>query len=102
MAGRRRSSQGATRRTFALAAENERLQRELGWTGDEVRGRKFWDVFIVRKEAADFRRRLIGEDGVEHESAFYTRTGRAQSSRGRARRSRARTAIRRSSSPEST
>jgi PAS domain S-box-containing protein len=120
MAGRRRSPQGATRRTFALAAENERLQRELewrieqlererdfiatvvdststlfcvldtdgaivrfnkplgrlsGWTGDEVRGRKFWDVFVVRKEAADFRRRLAREDGVEHESAFFNSDG---------------------------
>jgi PAS domain S-box-containing protein len=121
MAGRRRTSQGASKRRSALAAENERLQRELelrieqlererdfiatvvdststlfcvvdsdgsivrlnkplghlsGKTGDEVRGLPFWDVFVARKEAADFRRRLASEDGVEHESAF----GRADGS----------------------
>jgi PAS domain S-box-containing protein len=120
MPGRRRPSQGATKRTSALAAENERLQRELerrigelererdfiatvvdststlfcvldsdgaivrfnkplgrlsGRPGDEVRGRRFWDVFVVRREAADFRRRLAAADGVEHESAFCTADG---------------------------
>jgi PAS domain S-box-containing protein len=120
MAGRRRLRQGATKRASALAAENERLQRELewrigqlererdfiatvvdststlfcvldsegaivrfnkplgrlsGWTGDEVRGREFWDVFVARKEAADFRRRLASPDGVEHESAFSKADG---------------------------
>jgi PAS domain S-box-containing protein len=122
MAGRRRVPQRATKRTSALAAENERLQRELerrieqlererdfiatlvdststlfclldsdgtivryneplgrlaGKTGDEIKGRPFWDVFVVRKEAADFRRRLADEDGVEHESAFRTADGSA-------------------------
>jgi PAS domain S-box-containing protein len=120
VAGRRRPPQGTTKRASALAAENERLQRELEWrieqlererdfiatvvdststlfcvldsdgaivrlnkplgrlagrTGDEVRGRPFWDVFVVRKEASDFRRRLAADDGVEHESAFCAADG---------------------------
>jgi PAS domain S-box-containing protein len=54
---------------------NSPLGRLAGLTGDEVRGRPFWDLFVVRKEAADVRRRLAGEDGVEHESAFCTADG---------------------------
>src|SRR5436309_15390768 len=113
MPGRRCPPQKTTKRTSALGAENERLQRELEWriaelererdfiatvvdstsalfcvlepdssivrfnkplgrlsgqTGDEVRGRPFWDVFVRRREAADFRRRLAQGDGIEHES----------------------------------
>jgi PAS domain S-box-containing protein len=119
VAGRRRS-QGATKRTSALAAENERLQRELEWRVEQLErerdfiatvvdststlfcvidsdgavvrfneplgrlsgrtradagGQKFWDVFVVRREAADFRRRLASADGVEHETAFYKEDG---------------------------
>ena len=120
MPARRRPPQKATKRTSALAAENERLQRELearieelererdfiatvvdstatlfcvlepdgaivrfnkplgrlsGQTGDETRGRAFWDVFVTRKEAADVRRRLAQGDGIEHESAFRKADG---------------------------
>ena len=119
MPGRRRQ-QGTTKRASALAAENERLRRELerrigqlererdfiatvvdststlfcvldsdgaivrfnkplarlsGRPADEVRGRSFPDVFVVRKEAADFRRHLAAADGVEHETAFCRADG---------------------------
>jgi PAS domain S-box-containing protein len=54
---------------------NKPLARLSGLTGDEVRGLLFWDVFVVRKEALDFRRHLAQGDGIEHESAFRTADG---------------------------
>ena len=41
MPGRRRAPQKATKRTSALAAENERLQRALEWRIEELTSRRF-------------------------------------------------------------
>jgi PAS domain S-box-containing protein len=45
--------------------------------GHSTRGGSFHDLFVVPGEAADVRRRLGGEDDVEHESAFRRADGSA-------------------------
>lgn len=49
---------------------NTPLARLGGVEDRHVRGLPFWDVFVIPGEAADFRRRLYEDDGVEHEHAF--------------------------------